>query len=449
MDRLKQNKNRWLLSTFATLNVAILVWLPLALAQAQSLDPTATNTNSDPAALSSDPGSNVDTIAALNQQIADKKKHIEELKQQAATYQQAVDTATANVRDIQSQVTVIDNQIAQTNFAIQTKQEEIDTLALQMDALQRSIDVKNAQIAQQKTQLTDAVKQLDANSRTTTLALVLTRNSLADFYRQAQAVATISDSLQQAIGTLSQLKEDLQTKQNDLSQTRDDLQQGKVQLEVQKQAVVDQRDLKTQLLGSAQQTAKQYGSLLEESAQAEQQADATITALEQQLQQQLATESNPPIFSSTGFLWPAEGKITTYFHDPTYPFRCAFWHNPSCLEHSGLDISTPQGTPVRASADGVVSVVANQGFYYNADGQKTRSALNYVGLVHQSGLATRYLHLSVIYVKADQFVKQGEVIGLSGGLPGTAGAGGITTGAHVHFEVRVNGLPVDPLQYLP
>ncbi len=141
--------------------------------------------------------------------------------------------------------------------------------------------------------------------------------------------------------------------------------------------------------------------------------------------------------------------MTAYFRDPSYPFSCKVWKSSSCLEHSGIDIGIPQGTPVRAAADGIVSVVNDPGFYYSTDGRKLRSALNFVGIIHGEGISSRYLHLSKIYVSADQFVKQGDVIGLSGGLPGTAGAGGITTGAHLHFEVRVNGIPDDPLKYLP
>ncbi len=424
---------------------------------AETFNPAATNQNTNisapemvstptPASLTSP-----DPIADLNSQIADKKARIDELNQQAAQYQDKINAAQGQIHDLKSQVAVIDDQVAQTNFQIQAKQEEISSLELEMAALQQSIDDQTKKISDQKDNLVSAVVQLDRNSRTSTLALVLTHDSLADFYTQAQATASLSQALSDSIQQLNSLRADLQAKQNDLTKARDDLQQTKAQLEVQKQSTVEQLSLKNDLLSGVQSSASQYDQLLQQSLKEEQQANATISALEAQLQQQLNSGDVPePQFTSTGYIWPITSRdISAYFHDASYPFSCRLWHNAACMEHSGLDIRTPQGTPVRASADGIISVVHDQGFYTNADGQKTRSALNFVGILHQNGISTRYLHLSAVYVQADQFVKQGDIIGLSGGLPGTAGAGGMTTGAHVHFEVRVNGIPDDPLKYLP
>ncbi len=410
--------------------------LPLALAQAT---PDTTT-----------PTSLVDPVADLNSQITEKQKQLADLQQQASTYQQAVDQSGKQVKDIQTQIKAIDDQIAQTNFQIIYKQTEIDALELEMDALQHEIDEKNDRMNDQKNHLAEAVLQLDENARTSTLALVMKNNSLADFYQQAQATATISQSLETTIGTLHRLKEELQKKQDQLNDKRDAVQQDKLQLEVQKGSTEDQKDLKQTLLSSAKSTQSQYSDLLQESVRAEQQANATISALEKQVQERLSGgQEQQPEFNSTGFVWPVRGTLTAYFRDPSYPFSCRNWKSSYCLEHSGLDIGVPQGTPVRATADGLVSVVSDQGFDYSADGKKLRSVLNFVGIIHGNGISSRYLHLSQIFVAADQFVKQGEVIGLSGGLPGTAGAGGLTTGAHLHFEIRVDGIPDDGLKYLP
>lgn len=385
-------------------------------------------------------------IADINSQIDAKKKRIEELRQQAALLQQSVDQAVGQVRTISDQVKVIDQQVAETSFSINIKKEEISSLELEMSSVQQSIDEKNNEQNELKTHLAQSLVDLDRNSRTSTLALILTHSSLAEYYDQAQAVTAISDDLQRSVAELQAVKKELQAKVDQLGQNRDDFRQSKLQLEIQKQSINEQKDAKVELLTSAQSEKNRYNELQSEAAREEQQANATISLLEKQLQDRLNANSNGsnPVFSSTGYIWPiASNGISAYYHDPDYPFRKYIG------EHTGVDMRASQGTPVRSVADGIVSVVHNQGFYTNAAGQKTRSALNFVGIIHGDGISSRYLHLSSVYVGPDQFVRQGEVIGLSGGLPGTAGAGGITTGAHLHFEIRVDGIPDDPLKYLP
>jgi len=73
----------------------------------------------------------------------------------------------------------------------------------------------------------------------------------------------------------------------------------------------------------------------------------------------------------------------------------------------------------------------------------------YIMLIHDEGFSTVFGHVSCVKVVVDKFVKQGEMIGCVGGKPGTAGAGNLTTGAHSHFEIRKDGIPVDPMKYLP
>jgi len=96
----------------------------------------------------------------------------------------------------------------------------------------------------------------------------------------------------------------------------------------------------------------------------------------------------------------------------------------------------PRGTSVLAAASGYVAW-ARTGPSYG----------NYIMIIHANGMSTLYAHLSQMNVVADQFVARGDLIGRSGGVPGTQGAG-LSTGAHLHFEVRKNGIPVNPLDYL-
>jgi murein DD-endopeptidase MepM/ murein hydrolase activator NlpD len=98
--------------------------------------------------------------------------------------------------------------------------------------------------------------------------------------------------------------------------------------------------------------------------------------------------------------------------------------------HTGVDISAPTGTPVKAAADGVVSYAQ----YYGGYGRL-------VIVTHNSGVETYYAHLSKFDVIAGQEIRQGELIG-------RVGSTGRVTAPHLHYEVRVGGAPVNPYRYL-
>jgi murein DD-endopeptidase MepM/ murein hydrolase activator NlpD len=117
---------------------------------------------------------------------------------------------------------------------------------------------------------------------------------------------------------------------------------------------------------------------------------------------------------------PVKGIVTSYFGARRWRGRI----------HGGLDIAAPPGTPVRAPAEGV-AVVAGPYPYYG----------NVVFLDHGGGFSTRYGHLAKANVKVGDRLERGDLIG-------RVGATGLATGNHVHYEVRVNNVPVDPYNYL-
>jgi murein DD-endopeptidase MepM/ murein hydrolase activator NlpD len=126
---------------------------------------------------------------------------------------------------------------------------------------------------------------------------------------------------------------------------------------------------------------------------------------------------SPP--SAAGLIWPVSGPITSPFGPRWGGF------------HPGIDIGVSTGTPIHAAAAGTVIWCGWESGYGNL-----------VVLDHNNGIATAYAHQSRIAVTCNENVAQGQVIGY-------VGCTGFCTGPHLHFEVRVNGTPVDPLGYLP
>ena len=129
--------------------------------------------------------------------------------------------------------------------------------------------------------------------------------------------------------------------------------------------------------------------------------------------------------ASTPSMWPIKGWFTSKFG-----LRRSPWSGRVRL-HEGIDVAASWGTPVYAPADGVVTFVGSRGGLGRA-----------VTIDHGFGLATRYAHLSRIHVEEGQKIARGVNIA-------NVGNTGYSTGPHLHYEVNVDGVPVDPMAYLP
>ena len=128
-----------------------------------------------------------------------------------------------------------------------------------------------------------------------------------------------------------------------------------------------------------------------------------------------------PSPSAAGFIWPIEGTVTSGFG-----YR---WGRM----HEGVDIAAAEGTPIRAAATGTVILMQSE---YESGGYG-----NYTCIDHGGGLSTCYAHQSSFATSVGARVSQGDLIGYVGNT-------GHSYGAHLHFEVRINGAPTDPLGYL-
>ena len=143
---------------------------------------------------------------------------------------------------------------------------------------------------------------------------------------------------------------------------------------------------------------------------------------EQELASALAAQgviNVPRSVSAGGWTWPAPGTVTSGFG-----YR---WGRL----HAGIDIGAPTGTPIHAAKGGVVSYAGVMGGYGNI-----------IVIDHGGGMTTRYAHQNQLGASVGQAVKVGDRIGY-------VGSTGNSTGPHLHFEVRINGNPQNPLGYLP
>lgn len=142
----------------------------------------------------------------------------------------------------------------------------------------------------------------------------------------------------------------------------------------------------------------------------------------------LSTGGDPGVQSAGGLVMPTTGVFSSGFGYRIDPF------GGGTSFHAGQDIAAPTGTPIVAATAGTVAIVETP--------DQSGGYGNYTCIDRGAGFATCYAHQSVVMVHVGQVVAQGQLIGL-------VGSTGASTGPHLHFEVRLNGVPVNPLPYLP
>ncbi|MCP4113334.1 MAG: M23 family metallopeptidase [Desulfobacteraceae bacterium] len=171
--------------------------------------------------------------------------------------------------------------------------------------------------------------------------------------------------------------------------------------------------------------SEKHNSLIREMHNQVEQLDMATTTQEEgfeSLIKELDGQKN--LLASTPAIRPVRGVLTSKFGRRRSPFT-------GLKEfHKGLDIANRRGTPVVATADGTVTFAATKGFLGKL-----------VTVNHGHGMVTNYGHLDKILKKSGEKVKRGDIIG-------TVGTSGRTTGPHVHYEVRISGMPVDPEKYI-
>lgn len=371
-------------------------------------------------------------INQLNEQIAKRKSEIGDLQDQMTVYKKAIEEKRQETATVQSEVEITDNKIAETELAIRSNELELEATNLELQQIDSQIQDETVKMIRQREMIAEYLRAIAKTDQRSSIDLFLTESTLADFFNDVQFLEQSQQDLKRSLDAVETLKAGLEQQRADEASKKEHLAEIQAKLEDSKVDLSEQKSAKVALAEQLRVSETRYRYQLAQLQKEVQNINADIAATERRLRQSLDEQKLRKVSGGTaGWMWPVPSmKVTTLFHDPDYPFRYVY-------EHPGIDIRAPQGTPVRASRGGYVARAKDAGMGYS-----------YVMLVHENGLSTVYGHVSKILVQEDTYIEKGEVIALSGGTPGTPGAGNMTTAPHLHFEMRQDGIPVNPLNYL-
>ncbi len=357
---------------------------------------------------------------------ADTKSDVEEKKEEAQSKkkkaEEALETLKNDKADLEAAVKVIDEQLS-------TLQSTIDTLDKEIADLEEQIEIKTAELEvarqNEETQYANMQKRIQflyENGSMDYLAAMISAGSMSSILNRSEYVTQISQYDYNMLMALIETKRQIADAEQVLETSKETAEEKRAELEDTK---AELEDLQTKKQNEISATQAVIDDTLEDIDTYEQEVakyDAELEALEQA---SIDTgEGGDYTGGKIGWPCPASHRISSGFGPRNTGIAGA------SKVHKGIDIPVASGSSVVSAEDGTVIAVS-----YN-------SARGYYCMVnHGGGLTTLYQHCSRIIVSVGDTVTKGQELAKSGST-------GISSGPHLHFEVRVNGTPVNPLNYL-
>jgi murein DD-endopeptidase MepM/ murein hydrolase activator NlpD len=361
-------------------------------------------------------------LQAAKQSQAAAGQQLLGIQQGLADAQTKARQTMAIVDQLKAQIAAEQASIAQTQARLAATRRQIQVTEADLSRQEANLQVREALLARR-------VRVLDQHGTSDYMELFVTSRSFTELVDRIAMAQTIVQSDQRLVDSLRQQRDQVKRLRQQLQDQHD---QQAAMLKQQ----LDQRAQVEATTATQQQALAYYNQLAAQLDAQRKQAEAqkaVVDAQVAQLQAQYDAQARSLGGGTGRFAWPERGPITQQFGCTDF---LAEPYDPACPTlhfHSGLDIGAAFGTPVGAADTGVVSLV-------NFDCCVGYG--NYVIITHGNGYSTLYGHLSAINVSVNQPVQQGQQIGAEGST-------GFSTGPHLHFEIRLNNVPQNPLSYLP
>lgn len=367
----------------------------------------------------------------LDDQVQDLQGQIDSSRLEQENWQQVIEDVSAKLKQIQADLDAANTRLQ----SIQTKQAEINA---QIAQTQNEIVKMEAYLKTRQDVLNRRVRAIYMHGQLNYLEVILGANSFSDFANRVELLKRVIRSDYNLILEIQKQKAAIEAKKAQLEEDKRQLDALAAEAEKTRQEIAKKKAEQQKVLDAAKSN-KAAAAQMEQDLNAQlasvrnliQQRLAAAEAARQAAQQQAASDdeggggSDDNYVQGTGAMgWPCSGPITSPFGYRTHPIF------GTTIFHAGIDIGVDYGTPIHAADSGVVVYSGWISGYGNA-----------VIIDHGGGISTLYGHNQSLAVSEGQSVSKGSVIAY-------AGSTGNSTGPHCHFEVDVNGSPVNPMGYL-
>lgn len=355
---------------------------------------------------------------AYADELEEKKRELNEVSRQIKANQMMLKAKKKEANSVWGQIKDIESDI----MAAESRINQLDD---RISVLETNIDIKEKEIAEAEEKLNEKVEVLSERlvfiyetGDVSYLEVLFSATDIKDFITRYDMLSMIVEQDRQLIEEIEAERDRLKMQKSDLEVKKRELVSIKEEQAEEKEALEAKKQEKAELFNQLQMEAKEYEKALNELEELSRQLEAVI--------RQLQAKNSGQALGTGAYTWPTPGYYTI-----TSPFGMRFHPILQVRKlHTGVDIGAPMGANIVAADSGVVIYAGYNGGYGNM-----------IIIDHGNGMSTLYAHMSRFVAGNGQTVSKGEVIG-------KVGSTGFSTGPHLHFEVRKDGSPVDPMGYI-
>ncbi|SHH21354.1 Septal ring factor EnvC, activator of murein hydrolases AmiA and AmiB [Anaerosphaera aminiphila DSM 21120] len=364
----------------------------------------------------------------LEKQKEQKQQKKEEVTKELNENKKNIEENKKTVKNVQSEIADLDGKIIELSSSISSLESEIAVLNEEIEKTQAELVQAEEKLKEKQEIFGERVRAMYMDGKVSYLEVLLNSRSMEDLIRNNEIISTIAKTDKELVDYIEEQVNIIQQAKEKLDRDRETLVVSKNNLQSQKNSYEEVSSQKQTYMASLEADIDAYQKAYD-AAQAESAAlESEILRLQQEITRSSSGSSqNIDVKMNPGarLAWPLPGyhSLSSQYGTRLHPILKTY------KTHDGIDIPAPGGTPVVAAQDGTVIM------------SKSMSGLGNVVMVDHGDIVTVYGHNSVLKAKVGQSVKKGDVISL-------VGSTGMSTGNHLHFEVRVNGKTTNPQNYL-
>lgn len=364
--------------------------------------------------------------AVTQEEIEELRDQRDELTAEREAQQAVIDALTEQQADVLETKSAMDERNSYTLEQMRLNGEEIalydDMIAEKAKEVASALQLEEEQLKRYRIR----VRAMEEGGTATYFAMLLQVTTLGEFLTTIDDIGEIMESDRELADDYQEARENTEAVQREYEEFKDGLEQAQNALEEEQKELQKEIDEANDLILSLTEEIKTNQDTYQEILKKEEEADRDLRNMMAELERERQAQAAASVNCTGSFIWPVPScaYLTSRFGMRTHPIL------GTVRTHNGIDVGAVAGSSVLAADGGKVTQASDSGNGYG----------NCVIINHGNGYVTLYAHLATISVKNGKSVTQGQQIG-------TVGSTGLSTGAHLHYEVWLSGSRIDPEQF--